>query len=96
MHTAMARIRASSCPGATSTPYESRKLQRLVELKAGTGRREGKNKEVVDFGSIIGLFRATPSGPGVPTTVGTIHYSKTGAHVVPARPNPTKKQGSGR
>lgn len=71
-------------------------LQRLVELKAGTGRREGKNKEVVDFGSIIGLFRATASGPGVPTTVGTIHYSKTGAHVVPARPNPTKKQGSGR
>lgn len=71
-------------------------LQRLVEQRAGTGRREGQSKEVVDFGAIIGLYRAKPNAPGVPTTRGTIHYSKTGAHVVPAGPNPTKKQGSGK
>lgn len=71
-------------------------LQRLVELKAGTGRRlQGKAKEIVDFGTTIGLYRATPNAPGVPTTLGTIHYSKTGAHVVPARPSQTKKKGSG-
>ena len=69
-----------------------RELQRLVELNAGTGRWEGKNKEVVDFGTVIGTFRAKPDDPGVPTARGTIHYSKTGAHVVPARPEQTKRK----
>lgn len=72
-------------------------LQRLVEMKAGTGRRlEGKNKEIVDFGTTIGIYRATPNAPGVPTPLGTILYSKPGAHVVPARPSQTKKKGNGR
>lgn len=68
-------------------------LQRLVELKAGTGTRQGNNKEVVDFGTVIGIHRKSASDPGRSTTRGTIHYSKTGAHVVPATPNPTTKKG---
>lgn len=65
-------------------------LQRLVELKAGTGRWEGKNKEVVDFGTVIGRRRDPKTGKSVDTTRGTIHYSGTGAHVVPADPTPKK------
>ncbi|MGB7964112.1 MAG: polymorphic toxin type 50 domain-containing protein [Propionicimonas sp.] len=68
-------------------------LQRLVELKSGTGIRRGTYREVVDFGTVIGLHRDGPKAPGSPTTRGTIHYSKTGAHVVPAEPNPPKKKG---
>lgn len=61
-------------------------VQRLIEEKAGTGRWEGDHKEVVDFGVVIGSFRDQHSGRLTPTTRGTIHYSKKGAHIVPARP----------
>lgn len=66
------------------------KLQRLIEQNAGTGRWEGANKEVVDFGVVIGKKRDPRTGKSVDTTRGTIHYSKTGAHVVPADPAPRK------
>ena len=62
-------------------------LQRLVELKAGTGIWRQSNREVVDFEVDIGLFRDRDTGGFRQTTRGTIHYSKSGAHVVPADPN---------
>lgn len=62
-------------------------LQRLVERKAGTGTWHPPNREVVDFGIVIGVFRDPKTGRGRTTTRGTIHYSKTGAHVVPAQPD---------
>ena len=66
------------------------KLQTLVEQKAGTGHWYPSGREVVDFGETIGIYRDARTGKEVPTTKGTIHYSKTGAHVVPADPNPKK------
>lgn len=61
-------------------------VQQLIEQHAGTGRWEGANKEVVEFGIEIGNYRDGRSGTLKPTSRGTIHYSKTGAHLVPARP----------
>lgn len=61
-------------------------LQELLELKAGTGLWRGRNKEIVDFGVAIGTFRDYRTGAIMPTSRGTIHYSKAGAHVVPTSP----------
>ena len=68
-----------------------KELQRLVELKAGTGRWRGTNKEVVDFSRIIGTYRDGDTGQEFETTRATIHYSKAGAHVVPAMPSRVKR-----
>lgn len=61
-------------------------LQELVERKAGSGTWRQPNREVVDFKVVIGIYRNPETGYSGPTTRGTIHYSKTGAHVVPAHP----------
>lgn len=53
-------------------------LQDLVELNAGTGVWYPPNREVVDFGVVIGKHRNSKTGYARPTTRGTIHYSKTG------------------
>lgn len=61
--------------------------QSLLNDFAGKGQPVGKvprgqpgSKERVDFGQVIGEV------DGQPTTKGIIHYSKKGAHIVPARP----------
>ena len=67
-------------------------IQRLIEEKAGTGRWQAKsNREVVDFRKVIGQYRPIGGGDPIETTRGTIHYSKTGAHLVPASPKPKKR-----
>ncbi len=43
------------------------------------------NKVIVDFGSDIGTFYKGGNAIG-PTRFGTIHYGKSGAHIVPANP----------
>ena len=60
---------------------------------AGTGEpvnsvAEGQPgyRERVDFGFIIGKY-IDVTGTSQDTTVGIIHYSKTGIHIVPARPS---------
>ena len=62
--------------------------QELVSKFAGTGQyvNPEKTKERVDFGRIIGLFINKKDDVGVVTTMGIIHYSKTGAHIVPCQP----------
>lgn len=65
-------------------------LQHLVELKAGTGNWYPPNREAIDFGVVIGAYRSAKSSHSLPTTRGTIHYSRTGAHVVPAHPDKGK------
>jgi hypothetical protein len=67
-----------------------KELQRLVEARAGTGHWQGQYKEVVDFGTVIGKRRDPRTERLTDTTRGTIHYSKTGVHVVPTDPNPKK------
>lgn len=64
--------------------------QKLVRQKAGKGQKiqgvvgETGYRERVDFGEVIGEFVTETTR--TPTTVGTIHYSKKGAHIVPAKP----------
>lgn len=72
--------------------------QSLIEEFAGTGVRVSKElpgipgyKEVVDFKEHIGIWKNREGTLALPTTTGTIHYSKKGAHVVPAHPNTLKQ-----
>lgn len=60
--------------------------QRLVDEFAGTGEWIGQNKERVNFGNVIGIYVNPSTGERVNTTIGIIHYSKTGTHIVPAQP----------
>ncbi len=60
--------------------------QRLVDNFAGTGEWIGTNKERVNFGEVIGQYVNPTTNEAVDTTVGIIHYSKTGTHIVPAQP----------
>ena len=59
----------------------------LVKQFSGKGEPVSQNKERVDFGRTIGVYRDSKTGEEAETTVGIIHYSKSGAHIVPARPN---------
>ncbi|WP_303840137.1 polymorphic toxin type 50 domain-containing protein [Apibacter mensalis] len=46
-----------------------------------------ESKTSVDFGKVIGSYINPETGKAVSTNVGTVINSKTGAHIVPARPN---------
>ena len=63
--------------------------QALLNEFAGTGQRisgvvGGPGKERVNFGQVIGQINV--NGVLTNTTNGIIHYSKNGAHIVPANP----------
>ncbi len=60
--------------------------QKLLDQYAGKGQWIGQNKERVDFGQVIGKYVDPATGKAFQTTKGIIHYSKNGAHIVPARP----------
>ena len=60
--------------------------QKLVDEFAGTGEWIGQNKERVNFGKVIGKYVDPITKESVDTTVGMIHYSKKGTHIVPAQP----------
>ena len=53
---------------------------------AGTGERKGTNKERVNFGKVIRQYVNPSTNEAVDTTVGIIHYLKTGTHIIPAQP----------
>ena len=63
-----------------------KKAQSLVNKFAGTGQWFPPNKERINFGHIIGSYVDRKTGKSYKTTMGTIHYSKTGTHIVPAKP----------
>lgn len=66
--------------------------QQLLVDYAGTGRfisgtpLDPGFSERVDFGFEIGIWVSESGARRVPTTVGKIQYSKTGAHIIPLRP----------
>lgn len=60
--------------------------QKLIDKFSGKGQMLNNGRERVDFGKIIGYYVDSETGKKYPTTVGLIHYSKTGAHIVPATP----------
>lgn len=68
----------------------TRQAETLIKQYSGTGQRLGNNKERVDFGKVIGHYVDDSSGKSYPTTMGIIHYSKSGAHIVPAKPKNIK------
>ncbi|WP_156804809.1 CARDB domain-containing protein [Synechococcus sp. PCC 6312] len=67
--------------------------QSLIDQFAGKGQAANKipigqpgSNERVDFGETIGNFVDQDTGIKIPTTIGTIRYSKKDVHIVPARP----------
>lgn len=58
----------------------------LVKKYSGTGDFVGGGKERVDFGKIIGFYVDKSTGKQYPTTMGIIHTSKDGSHIVPSKP----------
>lgn len=80
----------NSDPSKSTITVSLPRLQELVESKGGTGMWRGNNKEVVDFGVTIGTYRNPGSSSSIPTSWGTVHYPKAGAHVVPAKPRPSR------
>lgn len=58
----------------------------LLKAYGGHGSNIGNNKERVNFERVIGYYKDPLTGKKIPTTMGIIHYSKNGAHIVPARP----------
>lgn len=65
----------------------------LLKKFAGKGKPiagipgEPGYKELVDFGEYIGIWKSMYNSYNkAPTTMGTIHYSKKGAHIVPVHP----------
>lgn len=66
--------------------------EKLFKKNAGKGQKikgvPGKPdyRERVDFGEMIGYYVDEGTKQKLPTTIGTIHYSKKGGHIVPGKP----------
>lgn len=74
--------------------FEHNNPQKLLDDFAGKGRSMSQDlpgnlgyKEAVDFSEHIGVWINKENTLALPTTKGTIHYSKNGAHIVPAHPD---------
>ncbi|EIT0950645.1 hypothetical protein DLS44_13450 [Staphylococcus pseudintermedius] len=69
------------------TLLDNSELNSLIHQKAGKGSLiaddfgNWKNKEIIDFGKIIG--KDYIDGEFIETKRGTVHYSKTGSHIIP-------------
>lgn len=76
-------------PGKSTLSITVSEADELIKEKGGTGKlvAPNSNKERVDFGIQIGTYKNHKTGEALPTTKGIIHYSKTGAHIVPSNPN---------
>lgn len=72
--------------GRSRVSLSLEECQSLINKFAGKGIPKGNDKEVVDFGRVIGYYVDNKTGMKYLTTRGTIHYSKTGTHIVPGHP----------
>ena len=76
-------------PGRSKLTITMKEAADLVEKYAGTGDVVGNvstsNKERVDFKRIIGSAKDA-NGNVIPTTMGIIHHSHKGTHIVPSKP----------
>jgi len=73
-------------PGKSKLSVSISEAQELVNQFSGKGEKVSNNKERVDFEKVIGKYVDPTTGQESDTTVGMIHYSKTGTHIVPAKP----------
>ena len=80
-------------PGKSILSISVSEADELIKEKGGTGKlvAPNSNKERVDFGIQIGTYKNHKTGEALPTTKGIIHYSKTGAHIVPSNPNSSEE-----
>ena len=72
--------------GKSILDISSDTAQDLINSYSGTGQKIGINRERVNFKKVIGKYVDPKTGKEYDTTVGTIHYSKSGTHIVPERP----------
>lgn len=72
--------------GKSRLTISMQEAARLVKDYSGKGTPISKSKERVNFGKTIGYYVDPTTGKKKQTKIGIIHYSKTGAHIVPARP----------
>jgi len=74
--------------------WDHKDPENLLKRFAGKGRAErgvpglSGYKETIDFQEYIGIWKNKDKTIQLPTTRGTVHYGKKGAHIVPADPNP--------
>ena len=73
--------------GKSIVSLSTKKIEELLQRYAGTGQVIRNNKERVDFREIIGIYINQQNGDKRKTTIGIIHYSKRGLHLIPAKPN---------
>jgi hypothetical protein len=78
----------------TGSEWEHKDPEQLLKHFAGKGIPGGNRtpgsygyRETVDFGEHIGIWRSLDGKTQLPTSRGTIHYGKKGAHIVPSKPN---------
>jgi len=58
----------------------------MIFAQRKTSRKIGANRERVDFKRVIGQYVDPKSGKAYKTTIGTIHDSNSGTHIVPEKP----------
>lgn len=76
--------------GKSTITISLSELQQLSNRFSGKGERIGTNKERVDFGKTIGYYVDPNTGKKHATSIGIIHHSKKGTHIVPSRPKGDK------
>ncbi len=81
-----ARHMIDTVQGTRSYLAEGVNAQKLLDDFAGTGDFIQSYKEVVNTGNTVGYYVDQVTGVAQETSRITIHYSKTGAHIVPAPP----------
>ncbi len=72
--------------GKSILDIETDSAQKLINKYSGKGHKVGLNREKVNFKQVIGKYVDPDTGKAYDTTVGTIHYSKSGTHIVPDKP----------
>lgn len=80
--------------GKSYLTISEKEAQDIINAKSGTGKllkdKNGKPvKERIDCDTIIGVDVDMGTGEETPTDKATIHYSKTGTHLVPRKENKT-------
>ena len=73
-------------PGKSIFSGTIKEASALIKKYSGKGTPAGIGKERVDFGKVIGYYVDKESGKKYPTTMGIIHSSKSGKHIVPSKP----------
>ncbi len=73
-------------PGKSIFNGSIKDASKLIDSFSGKGVPIGSGKERVDFGQVIGYYVDQSTGTKYPTTMGIIHSSKDGKHIVPSKP----------